>query len=179
MIRIVAESKKLKIHGPFPMDFLKQVVSKLTGRKSWAGSKYVSVEGSPWNIKIIKNSGFEVEWEDVTRDLAEIDELAAIIDREIVPIKSNYKPKYPLLDHQIEGLNIGCHRHAFAYYLEMGLGKTALTIANFCILYLERKIDAVLILAPKGVHKQWIAEEIPKHIDPSIPLNMSLWTNGK
>jgi SNF2 family DNA or RNA helicase len=83
-----------------------------------------------------------------------------------------------LKDHQKEGLFISVYRKAFAWYLEMGLGKTALSIANFCILWMEKKIDAVLILAPKGVHKQWIGEEIPKHIDPKVPLNNTLWTSG-
>jgi SNF2 family DNA or RNA helicase len=136
----------------------------------------VKIEGSAWNIKTIKDSGFDVSFEDVTHDIAEIEEIKNMLTI-ANPIKHSYRPKLPLKDHQNEGLNISCYRHAFALYLEMGLGKTALAIANFCILYLEKKIEGVLILAPKGVHKQWIAEEIPKHIDPSISLNMTLWSN--
>ena len=177
-IRVVAEHNKLMIHGPLPLDFLK-VLSRVSGRKTWAGSKYVKIDGSPWNIKILKNSGFPIEWEDVTHDLQQIDEIQAMVDKVIVPVKHNYHPKYELKQHQVEGLDLSCYRQVFAYFLEMGLGKTALAIANFSILFLEKKIEAVLILAPKGVHKQWIKDEIPKHIDPVIPLNMTLWTNGK
>lgn len=178
-MRIVAENNNLIIHGPFPIEFLK-TLSKVSGRKTWSQSKYVKIEGSPWNIDIVKNCGIDIEWEDVTNDLKEIEELRAMmahIPNE--PLKHDYHPKHELKQHQIEGLTLACFRRVFAFYLEMGLGKTALTIANFCILWMREKIQGVIILAPKGVHKQWIAEEIPKHIDPSIPLNMTLWTSGK
>jgi SNF2 family DNA or RNA helicase len=177
MMRAIAENRYVTIHGPFPLAFLK-VLSRLSGRKVWSSSKYVRVEGSGWNIKTLKESGFPLEWEDTFNDIKEIEELKSMLSTS-EPIKHNYHPKYELKNHQKDALNISCHRRAFAWYLEMGLGKTALAIANFSILFLENKIQAVLILAPKGVHKQWISEEIPKHIDPSIPLNMTLWTNGK
>jgi SNF2 family DNA or RNA helicase len=177
-MRVVAENRRLTVHGPIPLDFLK-VLSRTSGRKIWSSSKYVSLEGSPWNIDVLKKSGFSLEWEDVTNDIQEIEDIRNMLSTVVEEVKHNYLPKYKLKNHQTEALNISCYRHAFAWFLEMGLGKTALAIANFCILFMERKLDAVLILAPKGVHTQWIKEEIPKHIDPSIPLNMSLWTNGK
>jgi SNF2 family DNA or RNA helicase len=180
-MKAVAELGKITIYGPFPLEFLK-VLSSLNGRKAWRQSKSVTVDGSPWNVTKLKKSGFDIDYEDVTHDLKEIDELQQIVQnygKPVAPVKHDYTPKYELKEHQTAALNISCYRHVFAYYIEMGLGKTALTIANFSILYMEGKIDAVLIFAPKGPHKQWIAEEIPKHIDPKIQLNMSLWSTGK
>jgi SNF2 family DNA or RNA helicase len=181
-VRAVAKDGKVTIHGPLPIEFLR-ILSKLSGRKVWNQSKSIRVEGSRWNINIIKNSGFPIEWEDKTDDIKGIEEIHQMLTdygkKEIASIKHNYQPKLLLKKHQIDALNISCYRQVYAYFMEMGLGKTALTIANFCILYLDKKIDAVLILAPKGAHKQWIAEEIPKHIDPSISLNMTLWSSGK
>jgi Mesyanzhinovviridae DNA helicase len=177
-MKAIAEHKYVTIYGPFPLEFLK-VLIKCTGRKIWTQAKSVRVEGSGWNIKILKESGFPIEWDDKTNDLKELDELQHLISKVVEPIKHNYHPKLPLKKHQNDSLNVSCFRHAFAYFMEMGLGKTATAIANFSILYLENKLSGVLILAPKGVHKQWIAEEIPKHIDPEIQLNMTLWTTGK
>jgi SNF2 family DNA or RNA helicase len=179
-MKIVVESGKATIYNP-PLEFLK-VLSTLNGRKAWSQSKWVRVDASPWNIEKIKASGFEIEWEDTTHDLQEIDAYKEIIENYGKPVPQvihNYDPKFELMKHQNDALDRSCYRHVFAYYIEMGLGKTALTIANFSILYLEGKIDAVLIMAPKGPHKQWISEEIPKHIDPKIKLNMSLWSTGK
>jgi SNF2 family DNA or RNA helicase len=180
-MKAVAELGHITIYGPFPLEFLK-VISTLNGRKAWRQSKSVRVDGSPWNIAKIKNSNFDIEWEDLSHDLEELDELQQIVrdfGKPVAPVEHNYRPKWELKGHQTTALNISCYRHVFAYYIEMGLGKTALTIANFSILFMEGKIDAVLVFAPKGPHKQWIAEEIPKHIDPTIPLNMTLWNTGK
>jgi SNF2 family DNA or RNA helicase len=179
-MKAVAELGKVTVYGPFPLEFLK-VLSNLNGRKIWTQSKSVKVDGSPWNVAKLKKSGFDLEWEDVTKDLEEIDELQKIVQeygKPVAPVIHDYKPKYELKDHQHTALDLSCYRHVFAYYIEMGLGKTALTIANFSILFMEGKIEGVLIFAPKGPHKQWIAEEIPKHIDPRIKLNMTLWGTG-
>ena len=179
MIRVITESNYLMIHGPFPIEFLK-ILSRLSGPKIRYSSKSIRYDMSAWNVKVLKESGFEIEWEDTAAEITQLDEIQSIKEMmdDIKPIKFNYHPKYDLKDHQIEGLNLSTYRKAFAWFLEMGLGKTAMAIANFCILYMEQKIDAVLVLSPKGVHKQWIAEEIPKHIDPSVPLNMTLWHSG-
>jgi SNF2 family DNA or RNA helicase len=179
MIRVITESNYLMIHGPFPLEFLK-ILSRLSGPKIRYSSKSIRYDMSAWNVKVLKESGFEIEWEYTAAEITQLDEIQSIKEMmdDIKPIKFNYHPKYDLKDHQIEGLNLSTYRKAFAWFLEMGLGKTAMAIANFCILYMEQKIDAVLVLSPKGVHKQWIAEEIPKHIDPSVPLNMTLWHSG-
>jgi SNF2 family DNA or RNA helicase len=180
-MKAVVELGKVTIYGPMPLEFLK-TLSTLNGRKAWSQSKWVRVDASPWNIAKLKNSGFELEWEDLTQDLQHIGDIQQILKdygKPVTPVKHDYQPKYELKDHQNKALDISCYRRVFAYYIEMGLGKTALTIANFSILYMEGKIDGVLVFAPKGPHKQWIAEEIPKHIDPKIKLNMTLWTTGK
>jgi SNF2 family DNA or RNA helicase len=180
-MKIVAESGHFTIHGPFPIEFLK-TLSILNGRKIWSQSKYVRVDGSPWNRRRLIDSGFPLEWEEIGHDLQEMDNIKKLLEdygKEIIPIQHNYHPKYELKKHQTDALNLSCHRDLFAYFMEMGLGKTALTIANFCILFMEGEIEGVLIIAPKGPHKQWLGEEIPKHIDPNVPLNTTLWTAGK
>ena len=49
-------------------------------------------------------------------------------------------------------------------FLEQGTGKTKCAIDNFAYLYLQGKIDGVLILAPNGVQRNWITDEIPAHL---------------
>jgi SNF2 family DNA or RNA helicase len=53
----------------------------------------------------------------------------------------------------------------FALIMEMGTGKTWTALADAERCYLGNKIDAVLILAPKGVHTNWIRREIPMHLE--------------
>jgi SNF2 family DNA or RNA helicase len=53
----------------------------------------------------------------------------------------------------------------FALIMEMGTGKTWTALADAERCYIGNKIDAVLILAPKGVHSNWIRREIPEHLE--------------
>jgi SNF2 family DNA or RNA helicase len=61
----------------------------------------------------------------------------------------------------------------------MGLGKSAIAIHNAGMLYEEGKVTGVLVLSPKGVHRQWVAEQIPEHLDPNIKVNAICWSGLK
>lgn len=52
---------------------------------------------------------------------------------------------------------------AFAVFGEMGTGKTKILIDSIGQLWSAGRIDAVFIVAPKGVHSQWIEEQFPEH----------------
>lgn len=67
--------------------------------------------------------------------------------------------------HQIEGLKRSAGRAYFAFFMEQGTGKTWLTLADIERLYNEGKLDAVVVVAPKGVHTNWIRREVPTHLD--------------
>ncbi len=47
----------------------------------------------------------------------------------------------------------------------MRTGKTKQVIDNACWLYAGLEIDAVLVIAPNGVHRAWVDIELPKHCD--------------
>jgi len=51
----------------------------------------------------------------------------------------------------------------FALLLEQGTGKTKITIDTACWLYGSGKIDAMLVIAPNGVNRNWVLNEIPIH----------------
>ena len=48
--------------------------------------------------------------------------------------------------------------------MEMGTGKSKVLIDNISMLYDNGKINGVLIIAPKGVVKNWHEGEIPTHL---------------
>ena len=45
------------------------------------------------------------------------------------------------------------NKQNFAYFMEMGTGKTKVLIDNMSMLYDKGKVDGALIIAPKGVIK--------------------------
>lgn len=52
----------------------------------------------------------------------------------------------------------------FALHMEMGTGKTWVFLAHIEKLYKAGKIDGLLVIAPRGVHTNWVLREIPQHL---------------
>lgn len=78
--------------------------------------------------------------------------------------------------HQTKGLELSDGKRNFAFLMEQGTGKTWLTLADTERCFLAGKIDALLVVAPNGVHTNWVLREIPIHMD--IPVISYAW-NGK
>lgn len=51
-----------------------------------------------------------------------------------------------------------------AHFWEMGTGKSKLFLDTAAWLYQQGEIDGALILAPNGVHRNWVEREIPAHL---------------
>jgi SNF2 family DNA or RNA helicase len=56
----------------------------------------------------------------------------------------------------------------YGLFMEMGTGKTKVAIDTMGALFEEGKINAAVILAPKGVFGNWVHKEIPTHLPDSI-----------
>ena len=87
----------------------------------------------------------------------------------------NYKFKTKPYAHQLKALEISWDKKCFAYFMEMGTGKSKVLIDNSAMLYDHGKINGVLIVAPKGVYKNWYSSEIPTHLPDHIEKNVVLW----
>ena len=87
----------------------------------------------------------------------------------------NYKFKTEPYAHQIKALEMSWDRPYFAYFMEMGTGKSKVLIDNISMLYDNGKINGVLIVAPKGVVKNWYEGEIPTHLVDHIDYKCVLW----
>ena len=87
----------------------------------------------------------------------------------------NYKFKTKPYKHQMTALEKSWHKENFAYFMEMGTGKTKVLIDNMAMLYDKGKIDGALIIAPKGVVKTWYEQELPTHLPDHIENVTVLW----
>ena len=70
------------------------------------------------------------------------------------------------------------NKENFAYFMEMGTGKTKVLIDNLAMLYDKGKIDGALIIAPKGVVKTWYEQELPTHLPNHIENVTVLWQSN-
>jgi len=87
----------------------------------------------------------------------------------------NYKFKTKPYAHQLTALEKSWNKENFAYFMEMGTGKTKVLIDNVAMLYDKGKIDGALIVAPKGVVKTWYEQELPTHLPDHIENVSVLW----
>ena len=80
----------------------------------------------------------------------------------------HYKYKSKPFAHQNKALEMSWDKEVFAYFMEMGTGKSKVLIDNIAMLYNAGKINGALIVAPKGVYKNWFDQEIPNHMPDYI-----------
>jgi len=91
----------------------------------------------------------------------------------------HYKFKSKPFAHQLKALEMSWDKKVFAYFMEMGTGKSKVLIDNIAMLYDKGKINGGLIIAPKGVYKTWMDEQIPDHLPDHIEKEVVLWeSNG-
>jgi SNF2 family DNA or RNA helicase len=90
----------------------------------------------------------------------------------------NYKFKTKPFAHQLKALEMSWDKKVFAYFMEMGTGKSKVLIDNMSILYDKGLINGALIIAPKGVYKNWFDSEIPTHMANHIEKTMVLWESS-
>ena len=84
----------------------------------------------------------------------------------------NYIFKTEPYEHQRDALDKSLRKRSYAFFMEMGTGKSKLlidTIAN------TEGIKFVCILAPKGVYHNWVNKEIPDHFPDSVPHRVIQW----
>ena len=90
----------------------------------------------------------------------------------------NYKFKTKPYAHQMTALEKSWNRETYAYFMEMGTGKTKVLIDNLAMLYDKGKINGALIIAPKGVVGTWYNNELPTHLPNHIGHVTTLWQSN-
>ena len=90
----------------------------------------------------------------------------------------NYKFKTKPYAHQLTALEKSWNRETYAYFMEMGTGKTKVLIDNVAMLYDKGKVNGALIIAPKGVVGTWYNQEIPTHLPKHIENVCVLWQSN-
>jgi len=89
-----------------------------------------------------------------------------------------YKFKTVPYKHQLDALERSWDKEYFAYFMEMGTGKSKVLIDNAAMLYSQGKINGLLLIAPKGVYKNWYEDQIPIHLPDYINTKTVLWKSS-
>ena len=136
----------------------------LEGRRAWLKGGGLSVEDTPHNREAIRQHlGLEVQ------DSVKLAAPAPSVQRQMPPFKRQPDK------HQIEALEAIGDNPYFALFMEQGTGKTKVGIDWAVKLYCLGLIEAVLVISKRGVHRQWILEELDK--DCSVPWLGAFWNH--
>ena len=87
-----------------------------------------------------------------------------------------YEFKTEPFEHQRTALLRSWDKKKYAFFMEMGTGKSKVLIDTIGILYCKGAIDSVVIVAPKGVYKNWESREIPTHLPDYIDRHVAVWS---
>ena len=145
---------------------LRQLMLMLEGRKRWLTDGTYQFEATPANLE-----AFRFLYPD-----AELQELDTPVDEKLFCVT---RPPFTMAtkpyDHQRRALAAAATRRHFALFMEQGTGKTKVAIDHAASLWCEGKIDQVLVVTKKGIHRQWAEEQLPLHLHISIPNEKWLW----
>ena len=86
---------------------------------------------------------------------------------------NNFKVKTEPYLHQVKAYEKLYGKEFMALFMEQGTGKSKTIIDITSNLYLEGKVDAVMLIAPNGVHEQWDNEQLPIH--SPVPYKSMVW----
>ena len=88
----------------------------------------------------------------------------------------DYKFKTEPYEHQLTALGASHNKENFALCMQMGTGKSKVLIDNIAMLYDRGKINAALIIAPKGVYHNWERQELPIHMPQHVLYQTITWS---
>lgn len=91
-----------------------------------------------------------------------------------------YVPKREPQPHQVEALRRSWDKPAFALFMEQRTRKTKVILDNAALLYEQKKIDALVVVAMPGrVHANWVKYELPADMPDRIPYFAVVWDASK
>jgi len=67
-------------------------------------------------------------------------------------------------EHQRHEFYLSKDAKTRALFWEMGTGKTKVVLDEAAHLFLAGRVDGLLVVAPNGVHQNWVTDEIPTHL---------------
>ena len=166
-MKITLETK----HGVLQCKLDGRILDKLRempGRTKWKDRDLV-FDPTAMNINYLKEVFPDAVWDDRAKRLLGLDALAELEAestriKKLPPEATAFPFKTTPRDHQLKAFTWARHREYFAYFMEMGTGKSKTLIDVIASKWSSGEIDCFLLLAPNGVHAQWLGEQIPLHM---------------
>lgn len=182
MINVYSRDKHLILAG---LDDLSdhQTAMQLPANKKWRGKELQFIP-SIAAVTYIAENWDDIEWkEGLAEDFYSVyiyNEKLRTMHKDFIknPIYGDHVFETVPYDHQLDVFQMSKDFMDFALFMEQGTGKSHVAINTAAWLYNKNEIDAMVIIAPKGVHAQWLNEQIPLHMPDNVEWAPALWVSN-
>jgi len=161
-----------------------QKLSSLPGFKRWVGRDLL-FDPTGANIDRIGHWFPDAEWSEDAQPILDkyIEGLKEAeqtrkLKSEDAPENDDFMFKTRPFDHQRKAFYMSRDKESFGLLMEQGTGKTKVIIDNAAYLYSQNKISALVVIAPNGVHRNWLDKEIPEHMPDWCPVRCVYYYSG-
>ena len=145
-------------------------LSSLPGYKKWIGRDLL-FDPTGANIDKLRKFFPDAEWDESAlpmldkyiENLKELERNLKAKDADL-PANDDFDFKTKPFDHQRKAFYLSRDIKNFALLMEQGTGKTKVINDNAAYLYGKDEITALVVIAPNGVHRNWVNKEIPQHL---------------
>ena len=166
---VVEDGRKLRLVGALRH---RAQLLMMPGAHGWKNDQFFC-EPTRANVEFISANFPAAEWK--APQLAQFRKLAEI-ERQTLERTggtTDYPFKTTPFAHQFDAFVRSKDLVNYAYFMEMGTGKTKVLIDNAGYLWYEGKILAMVLLAPNGVHRQFVTEQLKIHMSDTIMEDLS------
>ena len=143
--------------------------NRMEGRRQWRDDNHFIFETTSHNLRVLKQA-----FPELALSVTEGDE-KIIIPGKVVPA-FRMEPR----DYQNECFERFRDAQVFALFSDPGTGKTKTMLDIISWRWHAGLLTGVLVFSsPKGVHAQWVEEQIPLHMWENVPLRAAYWNGRK
>jgi SNF2 family DNA or RNA helicase len=169
MVDLILENDRAKTVDKLPSSALSWYRAALEGRKTFKG-EHLSFEATGSNLE---------KWKERFPNSKIIDESSLSVFEE--QDRPNDRPEFVFKTkpyaHQVRAFEKLKDLTNASLLMQMGTGKSKSLSDLIGYKWSKGQIDAAIILSPKGVHNQWVEEQLPTHM--AVPYVGWAWEKGK
>lgn len=149
---------------------------------SWTISAMEKAKAIPGRKRFVdKVMHFELDHANIGHVLSAFPQAEVIRGEEETSRKLKSKPRPPFATRlaptalQTEAFGKARGKRLFAFFEKPGAGKTKMILDWAVDLWCSGEIDGLFVLSFATVHEQWVMDEIPEQVHPSIPVEAAFW----
>lgn len=183
-LTIEVNGKNAQASGRITADVFR-TLSNTPGKWRWVGRVF---HFSPTDaaLQFMRATFPDATWTDgATQALVRADAQAQAIQDSVqakraplLPDATDYQFKTEPYEHQRRAWQLARDREAYAFLMEMGTGKSKATLDVAAWKYRKGEINALIIIAPNGVHLKWRDKEVRDHLPDWVPRRTGAWSSA-